>query len=304
MIPLQAFTLIGEVLGFRKVVITKRSKCSYEGGYLCVYQDDGCTRIHLNEIDCLMLESQSVMISVHLLSELAKSKIATLICDNKHLPISSCVPFYGSHNTSEKLREQISWSAPSKKRVWQKVVQNKIEKQSQVLDMLKRPNGNRLLEMSKSIQSGDSQNGEGAAARIYFTSLFGAGFARDGGGAINSALNYGYQVLLAYVCREVTARGYLSQLGIHHRSVYNQYNFASDLMEPFRPIVDLFVATDYPKELSAKYKHTIVSLFDEKVKYDGGSYRVSSVISFYIDDCLRALNKNIDYRDIRTYYFE
>ena len=63
-------------------------------------------------------------------------------------------------------------------------------------------------------------------------------FTRTTDCSVNSALNYGYSIILSAFTREITANGYITQLGLFHDNMFNQFNLASDLMEPFRVLVD------------------------------------------------------------------
>ena len=152
------------------------------------------------------------------------------------------------------------------------------------------------------VKSGDTTNREAHAARLYFTALFGRDFSRDDNVPVNAALNYGYAVLLSMVNREVVSRGYLTQCGICHRNEYNQFNFSCDLMEPFRPVVDR-LAFDYAQELfDQDVRRLLGDLGNRVVSYKGGSYRLHSVVSLFVQDCLAALNKSLAPSEICLLY--
>lgn len=151
------------------------------------------------------------------------------------------------------------------------------------------------------VRSGDPTNREGAAARLYFQALFGKGFSRDDETPLNAALNYGYAILLSSVNREIVARGYLTQIGICHRNEYNLYNLSCDLMEPFRPIVDKLVFDNVDGGFSKGEKRLLVDMLNMAVPYRGGSYRVASAISLYVQDCLNALGKRLSVDEIESF---
>ena len=288
--------------GYRNVVISSPCKLQYRGGYLEVRKEDDTTRIHLGEISSVVLQTNQVFVSAYLLSELAKSKVSFVVSDEKCNPIGQYLPLYGAHNTSKKIAEQIDWTEPAKKRVWQRVVRDKIAHQAALLTARARePQGEQLRDIVPEVRSGDSTNREGHAARLYFGALFGQDFSRDKEIPLNAALNYGYAIILSAVSREVVARGYLTQVGICHRNEYNQFNLSCDLMEPFRPIVDRVVFDNFEGDFDRGFKLLLVDVLNQGIPYKGGIYRVGSVISLYVSDCLKALNRRLSVDEIEPF---
>lgn len=286
-------------LAFRSVIIDSPCKCTYRGGYMVVRKEDDTVKIHLGEISAIVLQTTQAFISAYLLSELAKAKISFVVSDEKYNPIGQYLPLYGAHNTSKRIAEQIEWSEPAKKRVWQRVIKDKISNQAALLDARAEEDwAARLKELVPEVRSGDVTNREAHAARLYFQALFGSGFSRDEDIPLNGALNYGYAVLLSAVNREIVSRGYLTQLGICHRNEYNQFNLSCDLMEPFRPVVDKLVHDNFDGELTRELKIVLVDMLNNVIPYRGGSYRVASVISYYVNDCLNALNRKVSISQI------
>lgn len=221
--------------GFRNIVISSPCKLQYKGGYMVVRREDDTAKVHLSEISSVVLQTNQVFISAYLLSELAKAKVAFVVSDEKRDPIGQYLPLYGAHNTSKRIAEQLEWGEPIKKRVWQRIVRDKIKHQSDVLHARAREEqGETLKSIVAEVRSGDTTNREGHAARLYFSSLFGPSYSRDDDTPLNAALNYGYAILLSSVNREIAARGYLTQAGICHRNEFNQFNLSCDFMEPFR----------------------------------------------------------------------
>lgn len=289
-------------MAFRTVFIENQCKCSYQGGYLVIRKEDGTTRIHLSELSSIVLQTTQVYISAYLLSELAKSKISLVVSDEKHNPIGQCLPIYGAHNTSKRIAEQVCWGEPIKKRVWQRVVKDKIYQQARLLeDFDKEVDAKGLYVCMGEVRSGDTTNREAHAARLYFSALFGLSYSRDDDAPVNAALNYGYAIILSMVNREIVSRGYLTQCGICHRNEYNQFNLACDFMEPFRPIVDRVVLDSVSNSFDATVRRNLVDIANKNLVYRGGLYRVSSVVSLYIQDCLNALNKKVAVEDIEGF---
>lgn len=289
-------------MGFRQVYIVSRSRCSYEGGYLVVTSEEATTKIHLSEIASITLGSPRMYVSAYLLSELAKSKIPVVICDEKSYPIAEALPLYGTHNCARRVIEQLEWTLPSKKRLWQKIVRHKIHAQSEVLSMHGEDDRARvLLSYAADVRSGDPTNREAASASLYFPALFGAGFSREQDTYVNAGLNYGYSILLSKVSREIVARGYLTQLGIHHHSELNQWNLSCDLMEPFRPFVDNVVAMSGIQGFTKEMRLMLVDIMNRIVLYRDGQYKLGSVISQYVKECFSVLSRELPLEDLESY---
>lgn len=285
-------------MSFRTVFIENPCRLSYESGYMVVRKEDGTAKVHLSEITSIILQTRQVYISAYLLGELAKSKISLVASDEKNNPIGQYLPLYGAHNTSKRIKEQLVWGEPVKKRVWQHIVRDKIQEQARFLNEREFPEGRVLDSIVSEVRSGDTTNREAQAARLYFQALFGQSFSRDVECATNAALNYGYAILLSMVNREIVSRGFLTQCGICHRSEYNQFNLACDFMEPFRPAVDKLVIDCVDSEFDSGAKRVLGDLANKGVLYRGGTYRLGSVVSYYVQDCLNALNKKIAVDDI------
>ena len=288
--------------GFRNIVISSPCKLQYKGGYMVVRREDDTAKVHLSEISSVVLQTNQVFISAYLLSELAKAKVAFVVSDEKRDPIGQYLPLYGAHNTSKRIAEQLEWGEPIKKRVWQRIVRDKIKHQSDVLHARAREEqGETLKSLVAEVRSGDTTNREGHAARLYFSSLFGSSFSRDDDTPLNAALNYGYAILLSSVNREIAARGYLTQVGICHRNEFNQFNLSCDFMEPFRPLVDRIVFDNFDGEFSKETKLLLVDMLNQGIAYRGGTYRVGSVISLDVADCFKALDRKLSVDEIESF---
>lgn len=267
-----------------------------------VRKEDCTSKVHLSEISTIILQSQQVYLSAYLMAELAKNKISLVVSDEKHNPVGQYLPLYGAHNTSGRIQEQLEWGEPVKKRVWQHVVKDKVYQQARFLEERDYLAQAKLLHRAVGeVRSGDTTNREAHAARVYFAALFGDDFNRDLETPVNAALNYGYAVLLSMINREIVSRGYLTQCGICHRNEYNQFNLACDFMEPFRPAVDKLVVDYVGGDFGADAKRVLADLANKGMAYRGGSYRLISVASLYVQDCLNALNKKIAVDEIERF---
>lgn len=286
-------------MSWRTVVISRNAKLDYKLDYLVVRQGE-ITRIHLSEISILLIESTAVSLTAALLSELVKRKIKVIFCDEKRNPSSELIPYYGSHDTSAKVKKQIEWTAEIKRMVWTEIVTEKIRKQMELLRALGKPEYSLLEEYIGQIQPGDITNREGHAAKVYFNALFGMKFTRTADIPINTALNYGYGLLLSACNREITANGYITQLALFHDNMFNPFNFGSDLMEPFRILVDERVYFMQPEKFDRDEKMQMVDILNKNVVIDGKRNYVNNAMKLYCKSVFEALNEQ-DISVIRFY---
>lgn len=280
-------------MSFRTIVISKSSKISYKNRFLVVKQELEEKYIHLSEIDTVIIDSISVSISAYLLKELSDSKINVIFCDEKHNPYGELLPLSRRCNTSKKIIEQTKWTIKQKDTIWMNIVKNKILNQTILLQKINSSNFKVLSNYVKEVKIGDKTNREGHAAKIYFKDLFGKEFIRHNDDNINSALNYGYAILLSTINKEIVNNGCLTQLGIHHKNEFNEFNLTCDLMEPFRVIIDKFVYNNLDKKFDTDYKLDLVNLFNQRFRYNKKMYILKDIIEMYVKntlDCLFDIN--------------
>ncbi len=278
-------------MSWRTVVITKSAKLDYQMGYMVIRTDD-VVKIHTSEISIVIIETTSVSLTAALLCELSKKKVKIIFCDEKRNPSSELIPYYGSHDTSIKIKKQISWTEDVKTAAWTEIVSEKIRNQAEVLYIWSKPESEKLLQYVSEMQFGDVTNREGHAAKVYFNALFGMDFTRTDENSINAALNYGYSLLLSVCNREITANGYLTQLGLFHDNMFNQFNLGSDLMEPFRPLVDNLVKSMMPAQFESDEKREILMLLQKEIFISGRKEILNNAIKIYCKSIFDALNDN------------
>lgn len=278
-------------MSWRTVVITGNAKLDYKMDYLIVRKTDNTTRVFIGEIGMLIVESTSVSLTTMLLCELTKRKVKVVFCDEKHNPQSELLSYYGSHDTSAKVRTQIGWSKQEKELIWTEIVAEKIRQQrDHLLERGLDTQAALLDSYIPEIEIGDKTNREGHAAKVYFNALFGMDFTRSQENATNAALNYGYGILLACFNREVVANGYITQLGLFHDNMFNQFNFSSDLMEPFRILVDRIVVKMKLQKFDKDEKICFIYMLEDGVLIDGKNQYVSNAIKIYCRSVFDALN--------------
>ncbi len=279
-------------MSWRTVVVTKPSKLDYTMGYMTVRDVDNTVKIHLSEISILIIENTACSITCALLSELDLKKIKVIFCDAKRNPQSELVSYYGSHDCSQKLKNQMAWPEISKQQVWTVIVAQKIKNQAALLDFYKLEEVPLLESYVEELEFNDVTNREGHAAKVYFNSLFGKRFTRSDDIPTNAALNYGYSIILSCFNREIVSSGYLTQLGLFHGNMFNQFNLSCDLMEPFRPFVDNLVKNMEPKEFDKNEKQTILTLLNKEIIIDGRTNTMINAIKIYCKSIFSAIEEN------------
>ena len=276
-------------MSWRTIVISKRAKLDLQLGYMVVRSEE-VTKIVLSEISTILIESTAVSLTTGLLAELSKRKIKVIFCDEKRNPSSELVSYYGSHDTSNKVRKQIAWKQKTKEAVWTEIVTEKISKQKEILEILGKEESEILSSYIKEITWNDGTNREGHAAKVYFNALFGLDFTRTEDNYINAGLNYGYSIILSAFTREIVANGYITQLGLFHDNMFNQFNLASDLMEPFRVLIDQKVLRMKLMDFEHEEKMQLVNVLNQEVLIDGKKQYVNNAIKIYCKSVFDALN--------------
>ncbi len=273
-------------MSFRTVVIKQRSKLDLKLNYL-VCRNSEEKKIFIPEISELILESTGISLTTALISELVKNNVKIVFCDQQHNPESEVLPYYGNYRTSKKLREQIAWNNEAKGKVWKEIIKNKILQQANFLQELGYVKESEMLfNYMQEIKPNDATNREGHAAKVYFNALFGMDFARREEAKVNAALNYGYAIVLSCFNREIVKSGYLTQLGIWHRNEFNDFNLASDFMEPFRILVDRLVVN--LKE-DVDFRLQMLEIFNVQLKIKDKKFYFENAITAYCNslfDCL------------------
>lgn len=278
-------------MSFRTVVISNRCKLDLRMNYVEV-RGETMTRILLDDIDTLIIENPAISLTGCLLEALIEKKVKVVFCDSKRNPYSELIPCHGSHDSSRKIKNQIAWDEQVKGEIWTLIVKEKIRKQGEYLhDLGYETESEMLRNYIEELQFRDETNREGHAAKVYFNKLFGMEFSREQDNPTNAALNYGYSLLLSMVNREVSANGYITQLGLFHDNIYNPFNLSSDLMEPFRIIVDRIVKEYDFHSFEADDKRKVLELFSEEVYIAGTKQMLPNAIKIYVKSVFNALNE-------------
>lgn len=280
-------------MAYRNILITKPCSLSSKLEQLVIKSDETHT-VPLEDISTVMIENLNVVITAHVLSKLSNAGACVFVCDDKHLPCAIMTPFNSHSRQLKMLKAQMDRPKPFYKKLWKQIVQAKISNQSKCLKILWKEGHEKLDEMSKNVASGDSGHLEGASASIYFRNLFGKDFTRDDDNLINACLNYGYAIIRGAIARTLVCYGFDTTLGIFHHSELNNFNLADDLIEPYRPVVDLFTAQNVVElegELTPTLKKELFNLLNVSVMQCGEKHAcsyaiertVKSISSLYLD---------------------
>jgi len=289
-------------MSWRTVIISNQAKLDYKMGHLVVRGQE-TTRVVIDEIATLIIENPAVALTGCLIEALIEKKVKVVFCDSKRNPVAELIPYHGSHDSSLKIRTQSKWSDETKAIIWREIISEKIRKQSEFLNELQKERESALLESYISqVELLDASNREGHAAKVYFNALFGMDFTRSADNAINAALNYGYSIILSAFNREVSANGYLTQLGIFHDNIFNHFNLSCDLMEPFRILVDRMVYSEDPTSFEKEEKHYLWTMLEKTVYIGNTKQTVANAIKIYAKSVFEAINDG-DPSEIKFYYF-
>lgn len=199
----------------------------------------------IEDIGVIVLEHPQITLSHALMGYLTDHNVALVICNEKHMPTGMMLPLSGNTLQNERFRDQVNASLPLKKQLWQQTVRCKIANQAEVLRLCTEAPTGCMDKWAKDVRSGDPDNLEGRAAAYYWKQLFSEDYEHFVRGRFeeppNHLLNYGYAILRAVIARALVSTGLLPTLGIHHHNRYNAYCLADDIIEPYRPYLDLHV---------------------------------------------------------------
>ena len=278
-------------MSWRTVIVSSRAKLDYNMGYLVVRGADTTKRILIDEIAILLIEDPAVAFTGCLVESLIDKKVKVVFCDSKRNPTAELVPHHGSHDSSSKIRIQAKWTDEIKAMIWREIITEKIRKQLLFLTANEKYDEAELLKgYISQVELLDASNREGHAAKVYFNALFGKDFTRSAETPVNAALNYGYSIILSAFNREISANGYLTQLGVFHDNMFNHYNLGCDLMEPFRVIVDSYVYTYKPMEFEKNEKHYMWTVLEKSVFIDSSKQNLLNAIKIYTRSVFEAIN--------------
>lgn len=255
----------------RTLLLENKASLTTKNLQLVIKSETKESSIPIEDIGYIVIDNPEIYISVPTLNLLAENNSAVIFCNTNHLPNSMLLNLNSHHIQQELFKHQINASIPLKKQLWQQTIVEKITNQGILLEKITGTKNNFIFLASK-VLSGDTSNMEGVAASFYWKSFFDSGFKRERfGNYPNNFLNYGYAILRAATARALSGSGLLNTLGIHHKSKYNAFALADDIMEPFRPIIDekvFEIMQNYTEqELNTQIKAELLQLLTRTVYF-------------------------------------
>tara|TARA_B110000046_G_scaffold21985_1_gene20645 strand:- start:2671 stop:3564 length:894 start_codon:yes stop_codon:yes gene_type:complete len=250
----------------------------------------------LEDIGYIVFEHPQITFTQSVIQLLAANNAAVVFCDDKYHPCSMLLHLDTNYVQTERFKSQVNATEPLKKQLWQQTIKAKLKNQAGALEY-KGVSGSGLRYKSGKVLSGDATNEEAKGARIYWKTLLGSSFRRDRYGAgPNSALNYGYAILRAATARALSGSGLLATLGIHHRNKYNSFCLADDIMEPYRPYVDVLVCDMQNQgfncaDLSVAEKSELLSILTIDIKTNEGNSPLMIALSKTSASLVRCFEK-------------
>lgn len=241
------------------------------------FQDDtgGTFRMPLEDLSYLVLDTPDTFLSSRLMSALAQHAVLVIGVNTSHLPAWISLPWAAHYKQGPVIHLQLTATLPLKKQLWARIIREKIHAQARTLAALARPQADELRALAPHVRSGDPDNTEARAARLYWPALFAQrDFTRFADDLPNALLNYGYALLRAAIARNLCAHGFLPQLGLHHSGAANAFNLADDLIEPFRPLLDyhtvqILGSAPSTDPFTTEHRRALVATLESKVLLGG-----------------------------------
>ena len=282
-------------MGYRNIKIESSIGLHIKNSQLII--GDKGVSFPLEDINCVLIENQSVTVSSYMLQEFVKNEIALYVCDEKHLPNAVLLPLVKHSRHFKMLTRQIEVGKPLIKRLWQQIIVCKIKNQALCLKEMGLDGYDKLLAMTKEVQSGDKTHVEAKAAAYYFRALYGDDFTRDNECIINSAMNYAYAIIRGLIARSIVCYGLEPSLGMFHHSELNSFNLADDLIEVFRPLVDLYVASHFEiaevdSDLTPQIKRDLFNIINYDMSVKGDKRSISNCIDMIVYSYSGAIQGN------------
>lgn len=277
------------VVAWRSVMISRPARLRREHFSLAIEQEETAF-VPFEDIAIIVLDHRQITITHPVLSACGEYSIGLYATGTNHQPSGVFLPFLPHSRTTRMMRKQLGIARPVAKQAWASIVRRKIENQAACLYLCGRAGKDRLDSYARRVRSGDPDNLEAQAAAFYFAQLYGSNFHRSDVRWINAALDYGYAVLRGAIARGLVAHGLHPTVGLFHDSEQNAFNLADDLIEPFRPLVDLHVAQHadvIEGGLSPADKRALVALLNVDLAMPQGKMSVLSAVKYAVESLVR-----------------
>lgn len=287
-------------MNWKTIIVRENSKLKLNNNqFTLIYKgEDTKLQFSLDNINCIILENNHSFLTSHLLSKLAENNVPLIITNEKYDPIGLLVSINQHFSPLSVFRKQLKMTQRFKDLLWKKIIQKKIENSCLVLEQQKpKVNLKWIKAQVKKVENGDKTNREGAVAKHLFQKLYGKDFVRFADDNINGALNYGYKILTSALSRTLTSYGLNNHLGIKHCGPTNWFNLSSDFIEPLRPIIDYWVATNLStlekeNKLSSQNREEIAKILYYPVKINNIKTKVYIAIDIMIKSFISCLKES------------
>lgn len=273
------------------------SKINISNNSLVIKMEEDKKLIPVHEVSCVVIENLQCSITAGVNVLCARASIPIIYCDTKYSPVAISNTFNMYHRQFFKLKEQIAWSEATKARLFKKIVIQKIKNQVELLEYLHKSVDviHCIKGKIKLIDNSNFDNIEAQVAKLYFKELFGKKFVRFVDDEINTSLNYGYAIMRSVIKQMIVAKGLIPPLGIWHKSQFNNYNLADDIIEVFRPMVDYvtyhFIIKD--DDFTIDERCYLQNTIFQKVKYGKNVFEYKECLNLYIDQISKYMNREI-----------
>lgn len=267
-------------MAFRNIYIENPAQLSIRNKQLVINQSEEYT-IPVTDIQSVVIDNHQTTLTAPTISFLAENQVALYTCNRQHIPCAVLMPLGNHSRKLQALSVQLETTKRFRNRLWQKIIKQKIENQASCLEIKGLGKVAELKRLSSSVTEGDFTYCESQAALIYFRELFGEGFSRRVENVQNAALNYGYAIVRGIIARDICAHGFEPALGVFHKNELNAFNLADDLIEPYRPYVDLWVSQNISEDerfLLPQHKRELVSLLYTEVSIDNEVHTLTNAV--------------------------
>ena len=284
-------------MSWRIILITKACKLSILNNQLVYKQEnEEELQVPLEDISAIVFDTKQINITGYLLSQIAENKISILTTNDSHIPNGIFLPYISYYKNSDTVYLQQQWSEPFKKKLWQKIIIQKIINQALSIKDTNLETYKYILNLSNKVLSGDTKNIEALSASEYFR-VFYNNFKRHSKTKINSALNYSYSIIRSLLAKNISAIGFIPCFGIHHCNKLNSFNLVDDMIEPFRPIIDYNIKQIYKNdysdtELTTKEKAKLIEIMFYEISYNNENYNIMYTTQLVAENLLNITKTN------------
>lgn len=299
-------------MAFRVVLIESETNIKVKLNNLVINNGERDIWIPIDDISVIVLDNLKTNLTARMLCTLANYNVGVILCNQEHLPIG----YYSSYDNHSRISKcigyQINKSHEFYDRLWSKIVKQKIENQAQALEELEFSESvvENLRQFASEVKEGDYDNREAHAAKIYFNEMMGTSFSRGNSDILlNSGLDYGYTIIRSYLARLCVGYGLNSQLGIHHRNEYNRFNLVDDLIEPIRPIIDIYVyrLLDGEEYFKPEHRRKLINVLNHKIEYKNKKMYLCNMMETYVAEVAAYFSEKkikVDFPEAQKYLGE